>query len=174
MTPASKTPWIALRVWACEVNGARTVNARCSLAALSAWKSGTRPPGTSFVAGAKVIDDPARVDWQDFPELEARGAAEELLSPAPTSKKKTALPRGQRRTSTMQIATLREIGQDPEGVARRHLHGARAHALLNRGLIEIAHEAGETVRRISTRGRELLHHLDAEGSASRRRRAKSG
>ncbi len=77
--PREKNPWITLHVWAYEANSARTLNARRSLAALSAWRRGMRPPGTSFVAGAKVIDDPARVDWQDFPEREARAAENELL-----------------------------------------------------------------------------------------------
>src|SRR4051812_41951228 len=123
MALPTKTPWIELHVWAYEANGARTLNARRSLAALHAWKRGARPPGTSFVAGSKIVDDPGRVDWKDFPENEAREAEEELLG---------ALPRGEDRVrthrpaSTVQIETLREIGRDPEGLVRSRLHGARA------------------------------------------------
>lgn len=167
MYPARKTPWITLHVWAYEANGARTVNTRHSLAALSAWRRGERPPGTSFVAGSRVIDDPARIEWQDFPELEAREAEVEVFG-GQTLKEK--LVRTPRRASTVQIETLREIGRDPEGVLRRRLHGARANALLHRGLIELAHVSGQTVRRISPVGRELLHRIDETGGTHRRRR----
>jgi hypothetical protein len=71
----------------------------------------------------------------------------------------------------VQIETLREIGQDPEGVVRNRIHGARAHALLQRGLIELAHVSGHTVRRISATGRELLRSLDTGGGTGRRRRS---
>jgi hypothetical protein len=167
MSPFLKTPWITLHVWAYEANGARTVNSRHSLAALRAWRRGERPPGTSFVAGSRVIDDPARVDWQDFPEDEAREAEDELFG-GQLKEKRVRVPR---RASTVQIETLREIGRDPEGVLRCRLHGARANALLQRGLIELAHVSGQTVRRISAMGRELLHHLDEGGGAGRRRRS---
>lgn len=171
MAPSRKTPWITLHVWAYEANSARTLNARRSLAALSAWRRGLRPPGTSFVAGAKVIDDPARVDWQDFPEREARAAENELLGDLQQKEVKTRVPRF---ASTIQIETLREIGRDPEGVLRSRLHGARAKALLQRGLIELAHVSGQTVRRISAAGRELLHHLDSGGGVGRRRHRVKG
>ena len=163
-----KTPWITLHVWAYEANGARTLNARRSLAALSAWRRGLRPPGTSFVAGARVIDDPARIDWQDFPEREARAAESELLGDQQQREVKVRVPRS---ASTVQIETLREIGRDPEGVLRSRLHGARVKALLQRGLIELAHVSGQTVRRISAAGRELLHDLDTGGGGRRRRRS---
>jgi hypothetical protein len=162
-----KTPWIELHVWAYEANGARTVNARRGLAALSAWRRGERLPGTSFVAGSRVIDDPARIDWKDFPEHEAAEAEAELLDSQPRKDERVRPPRP---ASTVQIETLREIGRDPEGVVRSPLHGARANALLQRGLIELAHVSGQTVRRISATGRELLRNLDTEGGTGRRRR----
>lgn len=172
MAPPRKIPWIELHVWAYEANGARTLNARRSLAALSAWKRGARPPGTSFVAGTRIIDDPARIDWQDFPEHEAHEAQVELLGLPARSDDRV---RTHRPASTVQIETLREIGRDPEGLVRSRLHGARANALLQRGLIELAHVSGQTVRRISASGRELLHHIDTTDSGGRRRRgAKSG
>lgn len=171
MASPTKTPWIELHVWAYEANGARTLNARRSLAALSAWRHGARPPGTSFVAGSRIVDDPARVDWQDFPEQEAREAEIELLGGHARSEDRI---RPHRPASTVQIETLREIGRDPEGLVRSRLHGARANALLQRGLIELAHVSGQTVRRISATGRELLHHLDsADGTGRRRRGVKS-
>lgn len=171
MAPARITPWIELHVWAYEANGARTLNARRSLAALSAWKRGARPPGTSFVAGSRIVDDPARIDWQDFPEHEASEAETELLGARPAGGERV---RTHRPASTVQIETLREIGRDPEGLVRSRLHGARANALLQRGLIELAHVSGQTVRRISATGRELLHHLDSsDGTGRRRRGAKS-
>jgi hypothetical protein len=167
MAPPTKTPWIELHVWAYEANGARTVNARRSLAALSAWRHGTRPPGTSFVAGSRIVDDPGRIDWQDFPEIEAHEAEIELLGGCARNDDRV---RTHRPASTVQIETLREIGRDPEGLVRSRLHGARANALLQRGLIELAHVSGQTVRRISATGRELLHHLDVAGGSGRRRR----
>jgi hypothetical protein len=162
-----KTPWIELHVWAYEANGARTLNARRSLAALHAWKRGARPPGTSFVAGSRIIDDPGRIDWQDFPENEAHEAEVELLGGLSRADDRI---RTHRPASTVQIETLREIGRDPEGLVRSRLHGARANALLQRGLIELAHVSGHTVRRISASGRELLHHIDTSGVTGRRRR----
>jgi hypothetical protein len=162
------TPWIELHVWAYEANGARTLNARRSLAALSAWKRGARPPGTSFVAGSRVVDDPARIDWKDFPEHEAHEAEIELLGPQARNDDRV---RTHRPASTVQIETLREIGRDPEGLVRSRLHGARANALLQRGLIELAHVSGQTVRRISATGRELLHHIDSSDGVGRRRRS---
>lgn len=167
MAHPRKTPWIELHVWAYEANGARTVNARRSLAALSAWKRGARPPGTSFVAGSRIIDDPGRVDWQDFPDNEAREAEVELLGDRARAEDRI---RTHRPASTVQIETLREIGRDPEGLVRSRLHGARANALLQRGLIELAHVSGHTVRRISASGRELLQHIDSSGVTGRRRR----
>lgn len=167
MAPPSRTPWIELHVWAYEANGARTLNARRSLAALNAWKHGARPPGTSFVAGSRVIDDPARIDWLEFPEKEAHEAEIELLGARKPSEDRV---RTHRPASTVQIETLREIGRDPEGLVRSRLHGARANALLQRGLIELAHVSGHTVRRISATGRELLQHLDTSGATGRRRR----
>ena len=167
MAPARRPPWIELHVWAYEAKGARTLNARRSLAALSAWKHGARPPGTSFVAGSRIIDDPTRIDWQDFPENEAHEAEVELLGPRTLGEDRA---RTHRPASTVQIETLREIGRDPEGLVRSRLHGARANALLQRGLIELAHVSGHTVRRISATGRELLHHLDTSGATGRRRR----
>jgi hypothetical protein len=167
MAPPRNTPWIELHVWAYEANGARTLNARRSLAALSAWKRGVRPPGTSFVAGSRIVDDPARIDWQDFPENEAREAEAELLGNLSRGEDRA---RTHRPASTVQIETLREIGRDPEGLVRSRLHGARANALLQRGLIELAHVSGQTVRRISASGRELLHQLDTSGGTGRRRR----
>ena len=161
------TPWIELHVWAYEANGARTLNARRSLAALSAWKRGVRPPGTSFVAGSRIIDDPRRIDWQDFPESEAHDAEVQLLGDLPRAEDRV---RTHRPASPVQIETLREISRDPEGLVRNRLHGARANALLQRGLIELAHLSGHTVRRISASGRELLHHIDTAGDSSRRRR----
>jgi len=164
MRPQDKTLWFALRVWAYQANGAQTVDTRHSLAALSAWKRGDRPPGTSFVAGAKVVDDPARVDWRDFPEQEAMAAEHEVLGPPPP---KAPRARPARPASHVQIETLREIGRDPEGVLRRRLHGARANALLQRGLIELAHVSGQTVRRISATGRALLQRVDTGGGRPR-------
>ncbi len=167
MAHPRNTPWIELHVWAYAANGARTLNARRSLAALNAWKRGARPPGTSFVAGSRIIDDPGRIDWQDFPDSEAHEAEIELLGGrAPTEDR----IRTHRPASTVQIETLREICRDPEGLVRSRLHGARANALLQRGLIELAHVSGHTVRRITATGRELLHHIDTSGASGRRRR----
>ena len=100
------TPWIELHVWAYEANGARTLNARRSLAALSAWRRGARPPGTSFVAGSRIVDDPARIDWKDFPENEAHEAEIELLGPQARSDDRV---RTHRPASTVQIEYARGV-----------------------------------------------------------------
>jgi len=71
----------------------------------------------------------------------------------------------------VQIETLRESAVIPRAWSGGRLHGARANALLQRGLIELAHVSGQTVRRISASGRELLHHLDAAGGTGRRAEA---
>jgi hypothetical protein len=150
-------PWTKLRVWTYQSGAAGELTGQRSMAELLVWKLGTPSPRTWVLAGPDVLEVASDVDWFGFPEDDALELAEQLLAergPAHTR-------RGpQRRPSRPQIEALRTIGQDPEGIVRGPMHGARTASLLGRGLIEVVEVAGQPVRRISPAGRALLGKLD--------------
>lgn len=160
-----KTPWTQLRVWVYQEGSLRELPSLHALSGLSAWKSGRAPVGASFVAGTKLIDDPARVDWTGFSEdegLEAEGEA-----PLPCVVERPPTP-PQRDARKLQVDALREIDRVADGVPRGSVHPRTAGALLNRGLVEIAVVESQTVLRITTIGREVLHRPPRRRGPARR------
>lgn len=147
-------PWARLRVWVYRDGTVRELPSRQALSGLSAWKSGRPPAGASFVAGTKLVDDPGRVDWTDFPADEALEAEGE--APLPRAAVRPPSP-ARRDARKLQVEALRVIAGAPDGAPRASIHPRTAGALLSRGLIEVAVVEALTVLRCTTSGRALLH-----------------
>jgi hypothetical protein len=170
-----KIHWTQLRVWVYQERQLRELPSLHAFSALGAWKSGRSSLGASFVAGTKLVKDPRRVDWTDFPDNEAREGERDALLPRAPECKPGPPPRDARK---LQLAALRKVARVPEGISRADIHARTAGALLNRGLIEIAVIETKAVFRCTSTGRSVLLRADARralrGSARSKHPADAG
>lgn len=170
-----KIPWTQLRVWVYQERQLRELPPLHAFSALGAWKSGRSPVGASFVAGTKLVKDPKRVDWTDFPDNEALEGERNALLPCAPERKPGPPPRD---AGKLQLAALRKIARAPEGIPRADIHARTAGALLNRGLIEIAVIETQAVLRCTSTGRSVVLRADARrasrGSARSKHPADAG
>jgi hypothetical protein len=160
MSARKTSSWTAVRVWSYLEGSAKEIRAPRSMGELYLWKTGRPSARTWFVVRSNVTSSAEAIDWTGFPEEEAMEIAGSVLLDRverPKQRWPSILARPPRKSH---IDVLRRAAQDPEGVVRERLHGARAAALQERGLIEDATVAGERVKRITPRGRELLRELD--------------
>jgi hypothetical protein len=74
--------WHHLYVWAFETSCLLGLDGDIRLAALHRWKSGALQQLVWFYDGALEIADPQRVDWAEFPELDAARAASFFAPPS--------------------------------------------------------------------------------------------